>query len=250
MTDRDLISLLDRKIGEARVELAESLSSQMFGPTTTAKMPTNDLTVEGLTKAMTEARNRYPKVQEFVVSPDQYRVLSASMNSTARYQSEQPLYRANSTYMGIPIRVEPQKKVGWLPITSEILRDNYTSTLTDNIFRGSPLLDHLNKKKEPMSIVKDIRAGINLGKETKRVKAALRRFEGSWLYKLKRGAHIGFSVRFEDSDKRYDYAALYDGKRWHLTGARSPQAISTDDLVDWLIEKNVKFGSVKLFKAV
>jgi hypothetical protein len=195
-------------------------------------------------KAMADARNKYPKVQEYIVSPEQYRALKQGFAENARYNAV-PLNDPALTFLGTPIRVEePKQEMRGL---ASLLSDNYKTKLAANIFQSSPLLDYLKKENE-VSIVKDIRAGINLGKETKRVKTALKKFEGSWLYKLKAGAHIGFTVTFDGNATKYSYAGLFDGKRWHLTGARSPQGISTDDLVDWLIEHNVSFGSVKLYK--
>lgn len=61
----------------------------------------------------------------------------------------------------------------------------------------------------------------------------------------------GEVVRWERtvSDGRtYSYAALYVGKndgRWYLTGGKSPQGLTTDKLVDLLVEQGVNPDDVE-----
>jgi hypothetical protein len=139
----------------------------------------------------------------------------------------------------------PTYASGAATINSTML-NSYTNSIKDNVFKESAIIGALKREKE-VSVTKELRAEINHAKEVKRVTRELKKFEGSWLYKLQAGAHIGFKVQFEEDGTKYSYAGIFDGKRWHLTGARSPQAISTDDLVDWLIDHNVSFGKVSLY---
>lgn len=160
------------------------------------------------------------------------------------------LEQSAATWTGVTFDYE--KESAKIPMTKEVLGDalnHYKSALTDNIFRESPLTAAM-KKENTMSITKQIRAEINEKKEEKRVRKALKKFEGSWLYKLDKGAHIGWDVQFDEGGETYSYAAIFDGKRWHLTGARSLQRITTDDLVDWFIENEVDFKAVQLYKPV
>lgn len=159
-----------------------------------------------------------------------------------------PVYNWGSVKIGVTDEV--RKDYAGLNSLVEATMKQYMPRITEQIFSENVLLEHLKKEDNKMAlttIVSGIRADMNHEKGVKTVKRQLKRFEGSWLYDLKKGAHIGFKVRFEGSDKRYNYAAVYDGKFWHLTGRTSPNGIKTDDLVDWLIGHGVAFKSVELY---
>lgn len=227
------------------------------------RMPT--INVDEIKRHMNTAVSRGAGPDRFVVHPETYKLLQASFEPHARY-TDTKLANAgidNLVFKGTPVTIgedrmskdsvymlggqatKPPKMGSFSAAFNQTLKDQYIPALRDNIFKEGPLMAAL-KKGTDMSITKELRAEINHDKEVKRVRKQLKKFEGSWLYKLESGARIGFDCDF-GGDKKYSYAAVFDGKCWHLTGRSSSQGISTDDLVDWLIEREVNFGKVNLF---
>lgn len=209
---------------------------------------------DALEAMLRRAINERPQPQSMIVSPAAFEAISKSLPTQLRY-SDTDLMKAgfnNILYAGVPMIVEtPAIRT----LMGGVLQEHYQPAVERAIFQENRLLPYLQEfgvttqqkaEAPPMTVTAEIRAEINRDKEIKRVRKALARFEGSWLYKLETGAHIGFAVVFDDSGKPYEYGAVFDGKRWHLTGARSPQGIVTDDLVDWLIERKVSFKDVRL----
>lgn len=250
-----IISLLDNKVQEATDALRADLNKELWGP-------------------------RRPN--RIVVSPEQFRDLEEAYKPTQRFSNTLMMNAGhnNLLFRGIPVVADPSpirtakeaEIMGsahvyrWeqdtlsgvsdynrgstsdhFTITNQILKENYLPGIKDQIF-GSPLLD-LIEGKTKMSVTSELRSDMNREKEVKRVKKQLKKFEGSWLYKLKNGAHIGFTVQFS-GDKKYNYAAIFAGDLWHTTGALSQNNRTTDELVDWMIENEVDFKQVKLYKAV
>jgi len=59
------------------------------------------------------------------------------------------------------------------------------------------------------------------------------------------GTRLEFTKRFPNSETEYSYLALRAGGRWHLTGARSPQNVTWDRLVNFMglgVEEVWKIG--------
>lgn len=266
----EFLRLLDRQV-EQNKELVASLERQLFG-----ERKEETVTTQDIKNAMDLAASADKSVAGFLVHPDTYRNLAKEItgvaskvvpdNSGARINltcNGKPVYQSSNVMPGsvystsrlqvVPSgweQTNPYKKGAYVTASDEILKDNYMDELKKNVFDESPIMKALKKEKEKVSIVKDLRAEINHDKEVKRVTKALKKFEGSWLYKLEAGARIGFETDFgNDEGTVYTYAAVFDGKRWHLTGAKSPNGIVTDDLVDWMIEAHVEFKDVKLLVA-
>lgn len=52
---------------------------------------------------------------------------------------------------------------------------------------------------------------------------------------LSEGTVLAFSKQLDESGVRYSYAAIQAGGRWYLTGRTSPQAMTWDEFVKWLV---------------
>jgi hypothetical protein len=258
-----LMDLLYQKVEQAKAEIQAELTRTLFGEE-------KKVDIGEMKSAMRGAR-----ADQFAVSPGDFYDLTKSMEPLTRYQDNglADAGKQNVLFQGVPVVADKTVPKGTLygvnmnAIDQEksftgingLIMDNYKKTITDNLYKEGVLQSYITsygnitttwKKEKEMSITKNIRAELNEAKETKRVTKALNKFEGSWLYKLPDGAHIGWDWTPGEGGKTYTYAAIFTGKCWHMTGARSPYSVSTDDLVDWLIEHEISFKNVKLFKAV
>ncbi len=44
-----------------------------------------------------------------------------------------------------------------------------------------------------------------------------------------------WSHKFKGNETDFEYVALYTNERWYVTGAKSPNALDTDEFVGWLV---------------
>ena len=114
--------------------------------------------------------------------------------------------------------------------------------IEDQLFTPSPLLEHLKKREEEaVSAITDARAE----REKARVNKLMDEYAEADFGGLDDGTVIRFSWRPEDSEKVYDYAAIYAGKRWYVTGS-GQQRMKTSEFEDWLIERNIPASAVEV----
>jgi len=128
---------------------------------------------------------------------------------------------------------------------TKTIKDNYLLTLESNLLYGkSPLYDYMTTKKErKMTPIEEARAE----REKTRINALMDEYTEADFGALDTGTVIQFDWTPEDSDKTYQYAAIYaDNRRWYLTGARAPQGLKTTELEDWLIEKDIAPGDIAI----
>lgn len=128
---------------------------------------------------------------------------------------------------------------GWTQLVGDTLTKTYAKAIEDNLLYGikSPFYDYMTTKKErKMTPIEEARAE----REKARINALMDEYAEFDMGALDTGSVIRFNWTPEDSDKTYQYAAIYaDDRRWYTTGARSPQGLKTSALEDWLIEKNI-----------
>lgn len=124
---------------------------------------------------------------------------------------------------------------------TKTIKDIYMPGIVDSIY-GKPassglFYDYMMKKKErKMTPIEEARAE----REKARINALMDEYEAFDMGAFDTGSVIQFDWTPEDSDKTYQYAAIYaDNRRWYVTGAMSAQGLKTSAFEDWLIEKNI-----------
>lgn len=133
---------------------------------------------------------------------------------------------------------------------SEIIKNTYMPGIVDSLYGGpnGPFYDYMTtkKKERKMTPIEEARAE----REKTRINALMDEYTEADFGALDTGTVIQFDWTPEDSDKTYQYAAIYaDNRRWYLTGARAPQGLKTTELEDWLIEKDITPADVVILSA-
>lgn len=89
---------------------------------------------------------------------------------------------------------------------------SYMDKLTDNVFRESPIMEHLKKKEKEMGAVDKIVAE----REEARARAVFDKLDLMW---EDMGDLVSFDVKFDANGKTYNYAARLGGDGlWYITG--------------------------------
>ena len=95
------------------------------------------------------------------------------------------------------------------------------------------------RKGPKLSTLEKVRAERAEARERLRVEAAYREFDEADLDSSESGTVLRFSWSPEGSERVYEYAALFTGGKWFVTGRESPNGLATEDFVAWLIGKDV-----------
>ena len=94
------------------------------------------------------------------------------------------------------------------------------------------------RKEDEMSTLDKVARERKEEAERKRIEAAYDLFDSLELDEVDEGTVIRFDV-IEASGNVYTYAVLYAGERWWATGGTSPNGVGLEDLLAWMIRKNV-----------
>ena len=128
-----------------------------------------------------------------------------------------------------------------MPIyTSSNVPSGTIYSIGDRLFTSQSTLDTFTKQKEPeVSTLEKIRREREEARERKRIEQMYGDYDEANLDDYESGTVLRFSWAPKDSDKTYEYAALWANKRWYVTGRESPNGLVTEDFVAWLIGKDV-----------
>ena len=151
-----------------------------------------------------------------------------------------PNYMSHTHSISIPIHTDSSVPSGTLIgvgggiTTNPLTRDTIKELLATQMAATHP------KQKEPeVSTLEKVRREREEARERKRIEQMYGDYDEANLDDYESGTVLRFSWQPKDSDKTYEYAALWANKRWYVTGRESPNGLVTEDFVAWLIGKDV-----------
>lgn len=149
-------------------------------------------------------------------------------------------------YGHINVSAEHSHNIG----INDILRDKYlpaiTAQLYDNrlhqLFLQTIKDDPLTKDKDTfMDTARKIAQERKEKREREEIEALYASYDNAETA-LTDSAVVAFTWAPKDID--YRYAAVFSNDKWYLTGAASPQGITTDEFIDWLVNHKLAAESV------
>lgn len=120
----------------------------------------------------------------------------------------------------------------------------WVSTASHTHSISSPDHQRLFQKEPSMSINDKIRQERKEKRERARVEAAWEAYDEFRFDATGDGTVIAFQWSPKDSDKVYDYAAIYTNDRWYCTGDIAPKGADHDTFIAWLIDKDVTVDDI------
>lgn len=122
-----------------------------------------------------------------------------------------------------------------LSTINRVLSGAYLPAIWQNTYAPNRLIDAL--EAPPMTIEAKIAAERREARERAAIELLYRGYDND-IAEPVRGDMIRF--QWAADSKIYDYAAIFvDNDRWYLTGGQSPQGLTHDQLIDWLVAKRI-----------
>lgn len=101
-------------------------------------------------------------------------------------------------------------------------------------------------KEEPMTVLERINRERHESMERRRIEKLYEALDVLDLDSLGEGSVLRFNI--EDGSDMKTYAVLHAGERWWATGGTAPNGVGLEDLLAWMIAKNVNPNEIEVVK--